>query len=85
VISPALTFAEHFWHSMPLFRQKLHSSVFIVDCSFPQLGWVGRDVAVVGLSLEDYFYGADVHGLSILFSGLELVCSDVYFFDFYVG
>jgi hypothetical protein len=56
-----------------------------MGCSFPQLGWIGRDVAVVGLSLENYFYAADVHCLSVLFSGLELVCSNVYFFDFYVG
>jgi hypothetical protein len=55
VISPALTFAEHFWHSMPLFRQKLHSSVFIVGCSFPQLGWIRRDVAVVGFIFGGLF------------------------------
>jgi hypothetical protein len=28
--------AEHFWHSMPLFKQKLHSSVFICGSVFLQ-------------------------------------------------
>src|SRR4030043_515498 len=31
LISPDFTLAEHFWHSMPLFRQKLQSAVFTLE------------------------------------------------------
>jgi hypothetical protein len=70
---------------MPLFKQKLHSSVFNGGCTPANEGLSDGAALRDQLSLQGYLDEADIGYFIAFFSSWQFGCSYADAFDFYVG